>query len=272
MHLTSGRSSRNGTRSRFGKLPSRPNRVTELLRVKRRASEWEPELCRGHGKKTVDSVGDGDSARFWVCHAVGVFKRVFGIGWRSRRHRSCMGRLVGLLASNEVSITTSDVTNKKMATIECNSSFILVRIETLFSFCFLRLDEGVNFIPKNSKDWMERLFFSPNYIFTSNIRAKIWKNVSINLLGLGNVFFSFSSASPSLGSTGAEGGGGVCGLTGSSIGSFIFNPYGTQNGSHHHPTSTTTRENCQPPDISLDVSRSDEIRVRDYIAYLKATR
>jgi hypothetical protein len=48
-------------------------------------------------------------------------------------------------------------------------------------------------------------------------------------------------------------------MTTSSIGSFIFAPNGQ------------TKE-CSRPEISLDVSRSDEIRVREYIAHLKATR
>jgi hypothetical protein len=48
-------------------------------------------------------------------------------------------------------------------------------------------------------------------------------------------------------------------MTTSSIGSFIFAPNGQ------------TKESSRP-EISLDVSRSDEIRVREYIAHLKATR
>ena len=59
-----------------------------------------------------------------------------------------------------------------------------------------------------------------------------------------------------------------CGLTSSSIGSFIFS------SNNQLQTSATTKDifHQQKPEVSLDVSRSDEIRVREYLAYLKATR
>ena len=62
-----------------------------------------------------------------------------------------------------------------------------------------------------------------------------------------------------------------CGLTSSSIGSFIFS------SNNQLQTSATTKDifhqqQHQKPEVSLDVSRSDEIRVREYLAYLKATR